>query len=140
MSAIGYISDFDGLELIDDTVTVGGVNYKAQSLVGDTSQVISRFRQLANGTVVNYDGTSDADTSPAREVKQKISVSSSPTTYYDTVAAKLGMRGTVTKYKLAGGTETCTGVLNEVKLLERSRPAHGYIWLELIFAMETEWA
>ena len=139
---VGYISDFDSLELVDDTATLGGVVKKAQSLVGDTNEVIDRFRDLANGTRVNYDGTADSDVRPG-EAKQRISCNSGAPAYVASVEAKKKYRGTVTKRKWAGGAatyETCTGVLQEVKILSQSSPVLDHMTIELHFKFESVWS
>ena len=136
--ASGYISDFDGLELIDDTVTLGGVVKKAKSTVGDTNEVIDKFRDLADGTRVNYDLTNDAEVRPGEAV-QVISCNSGAAAYVDSVEAKKKLRGEVTKKKWVTGSERCTGVLMEVRVDPQSSPALDYMTIALRFKFETVW-
>jgi len=137
--AVGYISDFDGLELIDDSVTVGGVVKKAKSYVGDTNEVIDTFTDLADGTRVNYNLTADADVRPGGAV-QVISCNSGASTYVDSVEAKKKYRGEVTKKKLTSGTERCTGVLTEVRIDPQSQFALDHMTISLRFKFETVWS
>jgi hypothetical protein len=141
MASYGYINDFGSLVIIDDSNTAGGYVKKAQSLVGNTDMVINRFVQLPNGTKVNFDGTGSATTMPGDNVKQRVSVNDSSAQFYDAASALVGTRDTVTKYVWADGTtETCTGILKEVRILPRSRPALDFGVFELIFNLESDWA
>ena len=141
MSSYGYISDFGSLVIVDDASTAGGVVKKAQNMVGNTNLVINRFRTLPNGTKVNFDGTGSAATVPGDNVKQRVSVNDSSAQFYDAASAVVGTRDTVTKYVWDGGTtETCTGVLKEVRILPRSKPAIDYGVFELVFNLESDWS
>lgn len=136
MSAIGYISAFDGLTLVNGTTpaaTLAAINH-----VDDTAVVINRFVTLPNGTVLNLDGTEDADTSPGKAT-QIIRSSQSAFIFYNSVKSKKGVRGTITKTLLLFGSQTCTGVLMDVRIVEPFTSAEDRVELELDFQFETEW-
>ena len=137
--AVGYISDFDALELIDDTATLGGVVKKTKSLIGNTNEVIDAMRDLADGTRVNYNLTNDADVRPGEAV-QIISVNSGASAYVDSVEAKKKLRGEVTKRKWTSGSERCTGILMDVRINPNSRPALDHMTISLHFKFETVWS
>ena len=137
--AVGYISDFDSLELIDDTVTLGGVVKKTRSLVGNTNEVIDAMRTLADGTRVNYNLTADADVRPGEAV-QIITVNSGAIAYVDSVEAKKKYRGEVTKKKWTSGSERCTGVLMDVMIHPDSQPVLDHMKIALYFKFETVWS
>lgn len=139
MTNLGYLSDFDSIVLVDDTTTQGGVNKKAISLVGNTDDVISRIRTLANGTKVNYDGTADSDTTPGK-ASQKLLVTSGGVALYNSLVAKIGYRGALTKKDWGISTAAiCTAILLDVKILSGSSPIINYMRIQTDFELETDW-
>lgn len=132
MAGVGYISAFDGLSI----VTSSSVE---KSVIGDTDDVITHFGKLNNGTKVNYDGTADAKLVPGK-AEQLVQIHTGALTLYASIAGKKGMRGTVTKTLYAGGTETCTGVLDDVRIEAVHKPSAAALTLRLFFEFETVWA
>lgn len=130
---LGYISAFDGLTLVD------GSAKKAKNLIGITNTVNNSLYTLPNGTVVNYEGTADSVTSPG-SATQNITIKTSAAAFYNSLSAKIGNRGTVTRTNVTTGTQTCTGILVDVKILDESVWPKGFLMLALTFNFETNWA
>lgn len=134
---LGYISTFDTLEMVN------GTTKKAKNLVAQTYTVAENLYTLPNGTVVNYDGTADTVTTPGK-VTQRIAVSvptvpTSAYAFYNSLIPKLGNRGTLTKTYVTTGSQTCTAILKEVRLLEESQPGLGYLVMDVTWECETAW-
>lgn len=134
---LGYISAFDTLTVVDNTTK------KAKNLIAQTYTVAENLYTLPNGTVVNYDGTADTVVSPGK-VTQRIAVSTptAPTSayaFYNSLIPKLGNRGTLTKTYVTTGSQTCTAILKEVKLLEESIPSVGFLVMDVTWECETVW-
>ena len=132
--ASGYYSAFDGLTIVDGSTT------KHRSVEGLTDVVIDRTKNLASGTKVNYDGTSDASTHPGRARQQIVASGGGALTALDNLIAKIGMRGTLTRTKLATGTETCTAILEDVQVMSTTRPVFTYYEYIAYWNLETDWA
>ena len=129
MNTIGYLTAFDS------TVLFGGAPpYKAKSLVQNTSTALVKTYVLSNGTKINYDGTDDSDTTPGK-VSQVIYCPSGGATLYATLAAKLGYYGAITLYKLATGTLSANGILEEVRDVTPN-PVHGTAHMEILVTFD----
>lgn len=129
---LGYISSFDGLDLISTYGT-------PKSVIGNTDEVNVHIVKLDNGTVINYDGILDASFSPGSG-EQTLGLHTTAVAAYGLMQAKKSLRGLVTKTKLAGGTETCTGVLEDVVLKSIDAPNGAALHVTLYFNFETSWA
>lgn len=107
-NAVGYIQSFAGTTLVDNSTK------HATNRVQNAARVINRSYTLPNGTVVDYDGTSNADLTPG-SVSQEILVTSSGASFYTTMLGLLGTRGDLVLLKDVDGlTRTASARLIEV--------------------------
>jgi len=133
MASLGYISAFDGLTIVD------GSTKKARNPVGDTDIARVLLSTLPNGTKLNYDGPYDSDLSPG-SATQVMTISTAGTAFYDSLLAKKGNQGEVTKTLLSTGSVRCTGILSNVQILGDSLPQIGHLVLAINFEFETSWS
>ena len=110
-----------------------------QEPIGQTDEVIDRMHNLHNGTIMDYDGTADADLRPGL-VSQLTSCNTSGKAYYATVVAMVGENGTLTKTLFAGGTETCTARCIDITPISSSLPGKDVIRVMYRFRCKTSWA
>lgn len=132
---LGYLTAFDGLTIVDGSSSKVPVS---EAPVGETGEVIDRFQELHNGTVMDYDGTSASDIAPGR-ITQVVIVTATVGSYYGSAIAKIGEEGTLTKTKFPSGTETCTARCMSVEPLGRSLPGKNIAYFLWTFQGKTNW-
>ena len=131
---LGYISIFDTLQIVGSTAKAVE---KSLTMGGVTANV--KIVKLPNGTVINYDGTSDASISYG-PFEQEIGVYSSAVALYNSINAKLGNRGSATKTSMTGANYTNAGVvLERVEIVSIDAPTADAMTLKLYFETDQAW-
>lgn len=135
MADIGYISLItDGVSPVSLTANTVCAH---RNFVGDTSEVRSKIVELPSGQKINIDGTSDPNTIPG-DFYQDFGTITDAKTMYNACADLKGKRLTVTKTLLTSGTETCTAILKDVRVMYVHSPT---TWdIRLSFEAEDDWA
>ena len=133
---LGYLSAFDGLT-IANTTTMKAV--LGQEPAADTKDAIDRMQKLANGTIVDYDGTATSSFNYG-EVTQVVIVTASAVTHFNTAQLKRGVYGTLTKTLFAGGTETCNARCIDISPLSQSLPGKDTLYIQWIFQTVGAWS
>ena len=133
---IGYLTIFDGLTIANTTTRKAVIG---QEPVADTKEVIDRMQKLANGTIVDYDGTATSSFNYA-EVTQVVMVTSGAVAYFNTAQLKRGVYGTLTKTLFAGGTETCNARCIDISPLSQSLPGKDTLYIQWIFQTVGAWS
>lgn len=133
VNTVGYLSAFDGTTLVD------GSTKFAAAYVQNAAQVVLKTYRLPNGTVVNYDGTSDSALTVG-PISQEVYAASSALTFYNTLVGKLGHYGTLTLTKLAGGTTTTSAILTAVRDVTPALTARSAMNIVVEFEVVTSWS
>lgn len=130
---IGYLTAFDGTTLINHSTLC------AISVAQQASIVALRTYVLPNGTIVNYDGTSDAALTPG-QISQEIMATSGGIALHDALAAKIGNYGTLTLTQLATGTVTANAILTSIEDISDSMARADAMKISLTFQLVGDWA
>lgn len=135
MSALAYISAFDGVTIVN------GTTMKHRSLLAPTSVVLNRIVELPNGTLMNYDGSADPVLVPGVARQHIVISGSTATTLYDAIAAKQGLLGTITRSRSSNGnTSTASGICLSVIPMGSSKPTQGFIEAVIEFRLIGDWS
>lgn len=135
MSALAYISAFDGVTIVN------GTTMKHRSLLPPTSVVLNRIVELPNGTLMNYDGSADPVLVPGVARQHIVISGSTATTLYDAIAAKQGLLGTITRSRSSNGnTSTASGICLSVIPMGSSKPTQGFIEAVIEFRLLGDWS
>jgi hypothetical protein len=129
---IGYASSFTPIGTI-----VNGTTRFATTFTDGGVRATPRIIQLGNGTLVHYDGTSDAPTTPGT-VSQEI-FDTGGVTYYNTCRQNIGGYGTLTVSGLTGSS-TAEAILINV---EDTTPVQGNrarMWINLTWQIIDDWS
>lgn len=135
MSALAYISAFDGATIVN------GTTMKHRSLLPPTGEVLNRIVDLPNGTLMNYDGSSDPVLVPGVARQHVVISGATAVTLYDAIAAKQGLLGTITRTRVSNGnTSTASGICLSVSPLTSSKPTQGFIEAVVEFRLIGDWS
>ena len=133
---IGYLSSFNSFTIADQATKIALLE---ETPIGNGVDVIDRMQRLANGTIVDYDGTSTSDFNYA-EIRQVVLVTSSGRTYYNSAQAQKGVSATLTKTTITSGSETASARCMDVRLMPNSWIGADIIYVEWTFQLKGAWS
>jgi hypothetical protein len=129
---LGYITNHVGLGVI-----VNGSSRFATTFADSEVRVIPRLITLGNGTIVHYDGTADALTTPGI-VTQEV-FDNAGTTAYDSFLGNLGNVGALTLTKVASGTSVADAIFIGIEDTTPVQGARAKTWYKLSWQLIGDW-
>ena len=130
---LGYITNHVGL----GTIVNAAAGRYATTFADSEVRVIPRLITLGNGTIVHYDGTANALTTPGI-VTQEV-FDDTATTAYDAFLANLGNVGALTLTKVASGTSVADAIFIGIEDTTPVQGARAKTWYKLSWQVIGDW-